>query len=186
MSRSTIALIITLLTVCSCQNRMLLQGFPVPERLNSTCCWQARQSLTVGYKERDFKLTAVLAYQPTELTLVIMGELDHRLITIRQRADGIQMEQSDLMPSGLPAELFLALVHALRVPVGRQTPGSRWTVAESEGSRIIRYRNEGLVTMETSGGDRPVAGETVRIRHLKQPLTIVVRTESVQSLDYVL
>ena len=182
MSRPIIIIAFTTLLACSSYNRAWLQKFPLPEQFQSDCCWQALQSLAITYQQENYALTVAIAHQQKELTVAVMGELNYRLITLHQDATGVSVEQAEILPENLPAEFFLALIHALWVPANEPLSDAEWALVQVNDRRVIRYRDQDLVMMDTPSRGLPTTGEIIHIQHLTRPLAIVVETISVAPL----
>ena len=157
-------------------------GFPLPAKIHSDCCWQALQQVSITYKQEQHKLTIALAHQQEAFTVVAMGPLGNRLLSIRQSKQGLEVQQAAYLPKQLPAEFILALVHTWWLPEGQQLSDPRWSVAYSGDSRIIRYKREGLIVLDAPKRPLPSKDEIIHMQHLKLPLTIVARTMSVLPL----
>ncbi|MGI9323161.1 MAG: DUF3261 domain-containing protein [Pseudomonadales bacterium] len=182
MSRAVALLAILLPAACSSHKHIWLHGFPLALPPEGVCCWQALQSLDIDYRGQEYRLTAALAYHKEAVTLAVMGEFGQRLLTIRQSAAGVQTEASERLPKDLPAAFLLTLIQTLWFPDAGRTVASDWAVARTAAHLIIRHRNRDLVVMDKPKQRFPTAGEVVHIQHLKQPLTIVIASLSVQRL----
>jgi hypothetical protein len=123
------------------------------------------QSLVFKKGSTRMEALAVLEVGRDAVSLVGMGPLGNRILSIRWDGSRLDKESDPHMPADLPLELILRDVQLAFWPaqaLRQGLPGPSWTLEDSGQERLLRQGGKDVVRIRYGGADRwrsPVAFE---------------------------
>jgi hypothetical protein len=193
-------LIALLLSGCNSYKIDRLEALPLPTEaeLANSCCWQALQTLSVRYGEKQIRLNAALAQSSDGVALVLLDPLGRRLLSLDKRANNITEYRAPEFPESLPSKFLLSASLFVWLPVTswQFNEGSDWAVEIQGKQRQLKFRDQLILsalypTFDAANGSGimtdsinavNIVGKTVILKHHRQPITIAITTEQIQQL----
>ncbi|MFL0796645.1 MAG: DUF3261 domain-containing protein [Cellvibrionaceae bacterium] len=183
----------TLLILTSCVSRdvITLKKLPLPASTQAICCWQALQQLEISYKEEKHTLLVAAATQSEKLSLVAMGPLGRKLLSIEKNGSDIVTHRAPEIPKEINSHFLLSIFYLSWWPNEQWKLPPEWKLILDKNIKTLQYKNHSLleiqytqpdITASSSKRRTPRTGEKLTITHLKQPLVISVITKQFEKL----
>ena len=116
----------------------------------------ASQTLNVAYRDTDLSLQCALQANADTVTLIAVGPLGQRALTLRYDGQRVASEASPYLPATFPPEQILSDLQLVLWPGAAWTAklaGSDWQMLEpSPGLRRLRYRGRLVAEVHYADG----------------------------------